>query len=361
MADSKFIEVDKNMIIETKLKESDIKFYDVRNAPFEIYGLYKPQTEEVFKRMPDEIGQNVSNGVKRLYICTAGGRVRFSTDSEYIAIKCEMPYIVRYSHMPLTNSSGFDLYVDGDGGSRFWRSFKPPVDIEGGYESLLRPAGSGMRSYTINFPTYNPVNKLYIGLQEGAKVGEGLKYRSPLPVVYYGSSITQGACASHPGNTYQSIISRRMDMDFVNLGFSGSCKGEQIMVDYLSTLKMSAFVCDYDHNTPNAEHLRNTHCPLYKAVRAANPTLPYIMLSRPDYDANVAESIARRDVIIDTYRYARESGDRNVYYIDGQGIYRGPDEDLCSVDGSHPTDVGFLKLADAVERILVRALRRAQF
>jgi hypothetical protein len=128
----------------------------------------------------------------------------------------------------------------------------------------------------------------------------------------------------------------------------------------MASLKMLAFVSDYDHNAPDAKYLAETHCRLYKIIRASNPQIPYIMLSRPDYDVNVAESIERRDVIIDTYRYAREQGDKNVYYIDGEGIFRGPDEDLCTVDGSHPTDVGFLKMADAVERILVRALRKSE-
>lgn len=361
MSDNKFVEVDRNMIIETSIKEPDIRFYDVRKEPFEIYGLYNPKNEPEFKRLPDELGQKVNNGVKRLYLHTSGGRVRFSTDSDYIAIKCEMPYITRYSHMPMTGTSGFDLYIDSDAGSHFYRAFKPDQGISGGYESVLRPAGKGMRHYTINFPSYNPVTKLYIGLQESAKVGEGLKYRSALPIVFYGSSITQGACSSHPGNAYANIISRRMNLDIVNLGFSGSGCAEENIVEYMSKMKMLAFVSDYDHNAPDVDYLRETHCRMYKMIREAQPSLPYIMLSRPDYDVDVEQSIMRRDVVIDTYRYARETGDKNVYYIDGEGIFRGPDEDLCVVDGSHPTDVGFMKMADTIERILVRALRRAEF
>jgi len=356
---SKFIEVDRNMIIQTSIEEPDIKFYDVRKEPFEIYGLYRPQTENVFKRLPDEIGQNVNKGVARLYLHTSGGRVRFSTDSQYVAIKCIMPYITRYPHMPLTGTSAFDMFVDGEDGPRFHRPFKPSADIEDGYESVIKFKNRELRHFTINFPLYNPVDALYIGLQQDAAVGEGKKYRSSLPIYYYGSSITQGACASRPGNAYESIISRRMNLDFVNLGFSGNGKAEQIIADYIAEQKMIAFVCDYDHNAPNVEYLKNTHLNFYQTFRAKQPDTPYIMMSRPDYDHDFKASIARRDVIIDTYRYAREQGDKNVYYIDGQGIFRGPDESLCSVDGCHPGDVGFLKMADAVERILVRALRDA--
>lgn len=355
---NKFVEVDKNMLIDTQINEPDIRFYDVRQAPFEIYGLYDPKGQDVFKRLPDEIGQNVNSGVKKLYLHTAGGRVRFSTDSLYVAIKCVMPYITRYSHMPLTATSAFDLFIDSDAGSRFHRPFKPDVKMEGGYESVLKFDKREMRSFTINFPSYNPVDALYIGLQQDAQVGEGRKYRSELPIYFYGSSITQGACATRPGGAYPSIISRRMNLDIVNLGFSGSGRAEPIMAEYLAEQKMLAMVSDYDHNAPDPEYLAETHCRLYKIFREKQPDTPYIMLSRPDYDNNVEESIRRRDVIIDTYRYARSQGDRNVYYIDGEGLFRGPDEDVCTVDGAHPTDVGFLKMADAVERILVRALRR---
>ncbi len=357
---NKFVEVDRNMVVETNIEEPDIKFYDVRCAPFEIYGLYKPQSEDVFKRLPDEIGENVNSGVKRLYLHTSGGRVRFCSDSQYVAIKCVMPYITRYPHMPLTGTSAFDLFVDYEGESRFYKSFKPDVNMEGGYESVLKFKTRKLRYFTINFPLYNPVDALYIGLQQDAEVGEGKKYRSELPIYYYGSSITQGGCASRPGSAYPNVISRRMDLDFVNLGFSGNGKAEQIIADYIAEQKMLAFVCDYDHNAPNVEYLKNTHLNFYKTFRAKQPDTPYIMLSRPDYDPDVDASIARRNIIIDTYRYAREQGDKNVYYIDGQGIFRGPDESVCTVDGCHPTDAGFLKMADAVERILVRALRCAE-
>ncbi len=380
MPAGKFVEVDKSMIVETGIREPDIRFLDAREEPFEIYGLYNPLTEQVFKRLPDEVGLNVNDGVKRLYLCTAGGRVRFSTDSKYVAIKCIMPYVSKYDHMPLTNYAGFDLYIDGESGdaggfcgaansreipagggmSRYHRPFRPGYGITDGYESVIRFAERKMRYITINFPTYNPVDRLYIGLQAGSALGGGKKYRSRLPVVYYGSSITQGACASHPGNTYESIISRRLNLDFINLGFSGSGRGEEIIANYMASLKMLAFVSDYDHNAPDAAYLASTHCRLYKTIRAAHPDIPYIMLSRPDYDVDPAESIARRDVIIDTYRYARGAGDKNVYYIDGEGIFRGPDEDLCTVDGSHPTDIGFLKMADSVGRILERALRNCE-
>lgn len=350
---------DKNLMIETSIGEADVVFYDVRNDPFDVYGLYDYRNQEQFKRMPDEIGKNVNSGVATLYLSTAGGRVRFCTDSQYIAIKAEMPAMCNMSHMAFIGSAGFDLYLDSPetGFSRYWRPFRPAVGAQGGYESKIKFADRKKRWFTINFPSYSPVKNLYIGLQADAKVGNGLKYRSELPIVYYGSSITQGACASHPGNAFTNIISRELQLDFLNFGFSGNGKAEDLMLDYLASLPMLAFVSDYDHNAPNTEHLRNTHCKLYQKIREKHPDIPYIMVTRPDeYYLNCDMKLDNRDVIMDTFRYARAKGDKNVYYVDGGEIFRGPHEDQCTIDGCHPTDIGFSLMADFIGCTLKQAL-----
>jgi len=352
-----FREVDPNMIFQTSIKEEDIKFFNPKSEPFKIYGLYNYKDEPVYKRLPDEIGLNVNEGVKSLYLETAGGRLRFSTDSEYVAIKVKMSKIHRLRHMPLSGSSSFDLYVETNAGSHYCNTFMPPIDMTDGYESELKFPDRQMRYITINFPSYNCVDEIFIGLQADSKIEEGWKYINEKPVVYYGSSITQGACSSRPGLTYQNIISRRLNLDYINLGFSGSARGEDIITNYMASLDMSIFVSDYDHNAPNTQHLKDTHCKLYNTIREKHPDIPYIIISRPNYYRVEKDSIERRDVIIETYRYARVLGDKNVYYIDGQNMFRGPDEDCCTVDACHPNDLGFLKMANSIGQVLIHALR----
>ena len=355
-------EIDKNFAVPEGVSKIDAEYYDVRQAPFKVYGLYDYKNEPEFKRLPDEIGMNVNDGVAALYKDTAGGRIRFFTDSDIIILKAVMGAPHRFSHMPRTGAAGFDLYIDDpENGSRYHRTFVPPYDLETGYASKINLYIKKPRYITINFPLYNKVKDVFIGVSKGSTVGEGLSYRSELPIVYYGSSITQGGCASRPGNCYQNIISRRMNLDHINLGFSGSGLAEDNMVEYLSTLPMCAFVSDYDHNAPNVEHLKSTHLKMYKRIREANPTLPYIMISRCDFDCAYNENILRRDVIYETYHYARQSGDKNVYYIDGASVFRGPYEDMCTVDGSHPNDLGFALLADAIGAELKRALTQYHF
>ncbi len=351
-------EIDKNLAVCTEIDEPDVHLYDVRKAPFEVYGLYQYREEPEFKRMPDAVAEKVSAGVRSLYRHTAGGRVRFATDSQYIAIDAKMTDICRISHFSMTGSASFDLFLDDPvtGISSFAGLFSPPFQIVDGFRSKVKFKTRRMRYFTLNFPSYSGVTDLSIGLQKDATLEKGLPYLDLLPVVYYGSSITQGGCSSRPGNIYQNIISRNLKLDYINLGFSGSALAEDEMIRYLSGLSMSAFVSDYDHNAPNAEHLRNTHEKLYRAIRQKHPNIPYIMLSRPDFDRRPQESMDRREVILTTFRKARKEGDNNVYFIDGETLFSGPWREMCTVDFCHPNDLGFALMADKIGDVLKKAL-----
>ena len=233
-------------------------------------------------------------------------------------------------------------------------SFKRTVENQYGYEAVVYPQGSGMREYTVNFPTYSGVNDLYIGLDEKAAVEAPMPYTMEKPVVFYGSSITQGGCSSRPGTTYQGFVSRRFDFDYINLGFSGSARGEQTMADYIAGLPMSVFVLDYDHNAPTVEHLANTHENFYQTVRKAHPDIPIILMSRPVFTAN-EDTLARLQVIRTTYENAVKAGDTKIWLLTGAQLMA-----LCGddglVDGAHPTDFGFASMAKALGDLLEQIL-----
>lgn len=349
---------DPNLRVVTGINKPDVKLYDVRKPPFALYGFYCPQTEAQFKRLPDEVAASISPKIESLSLNTAGGRVRFSTDSEYVAIRAEMPVMTQMPHMPLCGSAGFDLYIDDpeSGHSRYRKTFMPLTNDADGFESVVSFSDRKMRYITIHFPLYSYVTNLFIGLQEDAALGEGLHYRKELPIVYYGSSITQGGCASRPGNAYENMISRNLQLDHINLGFSGNCCGEEAMANYIASIPMLAFVSDYDHNALNPQRLRETHQRLYDIIRSKHPDIPYIMISRPSFEGNVCNSRLMREVILDTLRHAREMGDDNVWYIDGPSIFRGRFTDACTVDGTHPNDLGFALFAEKVEDELRHAL-----
>lgn len=342
-------EIDKNFAVASVSEGDGLVFYDTKKAPFELYGNCKSELD-VFKRLPEGVAESVSKGVTRLAFHTAGIRVRFSTDSEKIAIKCVMPYVKPMAHMALTGSAGFDLFVTENGKSRYLKTFVPPVDMTDGYSSSINVGNKGMRSYEINFPLYNAVNELYIGVSEGSSIGAGEKYAYKKPVLYYGSSITQGGCASRAGNSYQSIISRRYNCDYINLGFSGNAKGEKEIAEYLATLDVSCFVCDYDYNAPTSEHLRKTHLALYKTYREKRKETPIIFVSAPVAVYSREDKKLCKKVVEDTYRYALETGDERVSYIDGHRMMSGEYSEVFTVDGCHPNDAGFLRMAKRIGR-----------
>ena len=347
----KIEEIDPNFKPGETISEEDIIFYNVKEEPFDLYGLYNPENEPQFKRMPDEAAEATGNpGVQRLYTNTAGGRVRFKTDSPYIAISVKLPNITRFSHMPLTGTSSFDMYIYSNSQYKYSNTFiiRDSHNITENYETIHKFANAELRDITINFPLYNDVSELYIGVKEGCILTHGEKYINEKPIVYYGSSITQGGCASKPGNSYQGMISRRMNCDFVNLGFSGSAKAERVMAEYIAGLDMSCFVYDYDHNAPTTEYLRKTHKPMFDIIRKANPELPVIMVSRPN--GNEAEE--RKKVILETYNNAIENGDEKVYFVDGQSFYKDIDHGAGTVDGTHPNDLGFMCMANKIYEVL---------
>ncbi len=346
-------EIDENFRFNTNIDIPGIHFYDVLNSPFSIHGLI--YENGAFRRMPEKVAEAVNDGVYGLHTNTAGGRVRFRTDSPYIAIHAEMPDARLMSHCALTGSACFDLYVrEEDGKEWFVEVYKRKVDNRGSYEGILYPNGTGVREYTINFPTYSPVSELYIGLDTGAVLESPQPYAVTKPVVYYGSSITQGGCASRSGSTYQSIVSRQLDCDYVNLGFAGSAKGEQVMAEYIAGLDMSVFVCDYDHNAPSVEHLAQTHAPFFQTVRRSHPNIPIVMMSRPLYRLK-GDAGPRLEVIRQTYDAARQAGDQNVYLLEGPELMAlAGDNGL--VDCAHPNDLGFYSMAMALGKLMKRLL-----
>ncbi len=334
--------IDKKFATEYKCKQDSVKYYNVEDEPFKIYGVMRDKNSDCFVRMPTDIAKAVNNGVYWLNNKCAGGRVKFITDSSYITIDCMLSGIDKLAHIPVTATAGFDIYVDGI----YENTFKPPYDVTTGYEAVVHTYFTEPHEITINFPYFSNLDNLYIGLDEKAAVLPPKDYKISKPVVFYGSSITQGACASRPGCTYESILERRFDLDYVNLGFSGNAFGEEAMAEYITGLDMSLFVYDYDYNAPSVEHLKNTHEKMFLKIREKHPDLPIIMLSIPHFKLDKWK-LDRRAVIEETYKNAIAMGDKNVYFIGGKELMKLA-MDNGTVDNCHPNDTGFLSMATAI-------------
>jgi hypothetical protein len=303
-----------------------------------------------FERMPREVAASVSDGVSSLARVPAGGRIRFCTDSDLISIR---------AMISASREIGFDLYEIVNGCEICRAGFRRPESFicDGSFEATLNVGAAGkMRSFTLNFPYNGRVGSFELGINAGASLARGDAYVNRLPVVFYGSSITQGAWATRPGMTYEAMISQRYNLNYMNLGFAGKARGEREIAEYMASLEMCAFVCDYDHNSYTEEHHEKTHLPLYKTIRAKHPDIPYIIITRPDYASNPTQNQRLADIIHKTYDYALANGDRNVYYIEGKTIFAGDYYHNCTKDGCHPNDLGFYRMATVIGPVVAASL-----
>ena len=233
--------------------------------------------------------------------------------------------------------------------------YVPAMDTLDTLESVIDlKDAQGERAYTLNFPVCSEVSELYIGIKQGCRIGNAPEYALKKPIVFYGSSVTQGACASRPGNTYENILSRALDCDYVNLGFWGNAKGEAAMAEYIAGLEMSAFVYDYDYNADSAEHLQATHERMFQIIRKRNPDLPIVILSAPKYYLD-GELQKRRSIIEQTYRNALGAGDRKVRFIAGDEMLKAV-KDVALADNIHPGDAGFVEMAKHIGQALKELL-----
>ena len=345
---------DKNMVAGNNPTEG-ILWYEVNAKDMDLYGTAKGDGCSLTTRVPEDIAKNINNGVYNLRAFAAGVRLRFGTDSSTIAIRAEYGDRIEPTCMSVCGIYGFDLYkCDDSGEETFVHTFRPSVDFD---RQILandpyRTKDNDLTYYTLNFPLFSEVKKLYIGIDTNSVLKRGIKYKNSLPVVFYGSSITHGAAASRSGNTYESFISQKYNINYTNLGFAGAAKAEETMANYLASLKMSVFVSDYDHNAKTPEYLEDTHYNLYKIIRQKNPDIPYVMISAPNFIHNPELLAKRRDIIKASYARAVANGDKNVYFIDGETLLKGEFEESCTIEGCHPNDIGFLRMSRIIGDIL---------
>ena len=339
-------------------KENEMKIAPITESPFKIYGLavadretrkYYRLPEYMLDRMPqyDFLGRR-----------SVGGRVRFATDSRKIYIRMTLDACREDINIPLTGSAGADVYLGTGRDAKYLGVVAP--GIHGDAEITVEKSftkGPGLETVTVNLPRNDLLLGMEIGVEEDAVLREAPAYRVPDPIVFYGSSITEGGCAERPGNAYTSLACRWLDADYRNFGFSGKARGETEFAEFIASLpKISVFVYDYDHNAPDAEHLRATHERFFRIVRRAHPETPILLLSRPDTDKDPADAAARRDIIRATCERARAAGDENVRFLDG-GAFFGPEGRAeCTVDGTHPNSLGFMRMAQSLYPVLAGIL-----
>jgi hypothetical protein len=260
--------------------------------------------------------------------------------------KCEVAYPM---FMSAHGFAGTDMYVNGE----YAAAFVPLCEeqTKNGYDGIYRFYGEGKYQVQLNLPLYCQVKEVYIGIKKGSTLLAGEEYPDKKTIVFYGSSIVHGGNVSSASACYPTVVSRLLNRDIINLGFSGSAFGETVMAEYISDLSMAAFVFDYDHNSPSAEHLKNTHKQFFDIIRKKNPFLPIIFINRP-FCTNKAEREARTAVIKETYEAALKNGDKKVRFIDNEETFSTWGQFSLTNDGTHPNDLGMALIAQRISEAL---------
>ena len=352
---------DEKMKPETEMFES-VVWHDPREAPFQLAGFGWWSVDRAYRRMPVNPSEPVPEAVNGLANHTAGGQIRFRTDSQRMAVKVTLAGLAGMPHMPATGQCGFDVYLGEPGQQVYYRTTKyDHTQIDYAFLMFELPS-SEMRTVTLNFPLYQGVVSVSVGLEQGVTVTSPPAYDDPRSIVCYGTSITQGGCAARPGMAYSNILSRRINREFINLGFSGSGKGEPEVARTIATLSNpGCFVLDYEANAGGLDGVKATLEQFVGILREAHPTVPILVVSKIRYAAEAtnpavtAARVASRDWQRQTVDRLRAAGDALIFFHDG-GTLLGDDFDECTVDGVHPTDLGFLRMADGLEPVIREVL-----
>ena len=328
-------------------------WHDMKTLNIEGKGWSDPT--DFYTRFPDKAKDKIDEYLWFLASNSAGIMARFITDSDEIKAKWKLKNALHgLPHMSDTGVSGLDLYVKFEG-KWHWLGTGMPGALEN-EQSLIAGLPREKREYALYLPLYNGVDSVEIGVSDGSsfeKASECRKY--PKPVVFYGSSIMQGACASRPGMAYPSILGRRLNIETINLGFSGSGRCEKEVADLLAELDPQVYVIDCMPNM-EASYVDERIRYLLKVLKQNHPTTPVILVEHPIYQYtfifNTTEP--KNDVLRKVYKDIQSEWDGKLYYIKCDNLYGSDGE--ATVDGVHATDVGFLRMADAVGEILDKVL-----
>lgn len=330
-----------------------MKTFNFKEKPFKIYGVpYFDQTQEL-RRFSEELIQEALDGSdagRR----TPGARLSFRTDAEAFDITVTLKTLNVDIGMSLYGCQSCQVLIGSKNNFRYRGIIGPKRYDQLTFTGTVKK-NKEMEDLRIFLPRNEAIEDITLTFPDDANIEAPTPYKYEKPVVFFGSSITEGGCSCNLFNTHSALLSNRLDFEYYNLGFSSRALGQPSIAKFIADLDMSAFVYDYDYNAPNGDHLKATHEPFFNIVREAHPNLPIIMISRPAPFIN-EEVTTNRDIIKQTYENAKAKGDDNVYFIDGSTFFADKEPHCCTIDGCHPNDYGFHLMADAIEPILKDAL-----
>ena len=327
------------------------------------------EVKEPYNRLPARAEKLVRKPVWSLSRNSTGLIIRFKTNAETLTIKYAVKGRLNMAHFSTTGVSGLDLYAVNSKGDWSWGPGRynfgdQPGDTITYTYSISKDAGNkNDREYVLYLPIYNTVSWLKIGVPKNT-VFEPLPARSQKPIVIYGTSITQGACASRPGMAWPAIVGRRLDHSMINLGFSGNGTLDKEMIELVSEVDAKMYVLDCLGNmmgrgTFPKEEVKRRVIWAVKYLQSKRPSVPIVLaefgaFSDGRLDQSRGEAIdEQNDILKDAFSELQKSGVKNIHLITSKEMNMGMED---TVDYGHPTDLGLMHYADAFEKIFRTAL-----
>ena len=335
--------------------DGNLLFYDALKLGLEGQGF--ADVKAPYDRLPAKAEGKVRPEVWSLSRHSAGLAVRFVTDATIIharwtltSDRLDMP------HMPSTGVSGLDLYVKMPDGKLRWLANKSPT-AKTTSVALVSGIPAGKREFMLYLPLYNGIESLEISIPKESRIEkapprEGNRAK---PIVFYGTSITQGGCASRPGMVHTAILGRWLDRPVINLGFSGNGRMESEVAEFMAEIEATAFVIDCLPNLA-AEQVAERTVPLVKILRRKHPDTPIVLVEDRNYTDSFLLAAKRernetnQAALRKAFQELKAAGDKNLHYIEAAGMIG--DDSEGTVDSSHPTDLGFYRQAEAFLRVL---------
>lgn len=337
----------------------NFRWYDVRQLGVEGQGWNEADCKAPYDRLPAKAEGKVRDAVWNLSRNSAGEYVRFVTDATTIHAKWSLTSErLAMPHMAATGVSGLDLYARDNRGRWRWVAVgQPKAEGKDQTAALATNLKPGKREYLIYLPLYNGVSSVTVGVPEANTIQDAPNYAADQakPIVFYGTSITHGACASRPGMVHTAILHRRYNRPVINLGFSGNGKMEPEVGELLTEIDAAVYVIDCCPNLAGAETAARTK-PLVEQLRKARPDVPIVLVEDRRYtDAWLITSKGERNdgnhaALKAAYDELIAAGTKQLYYIPGDDLL-GDDND-GAVDSSHPNDLGFARQAEAFAKVL---------
>lgn len=325
---------------------NSVKFYGKEYFLIEGTAIPESEKESPYDRLPASYKEKVREPVWDLSKCAAGITARFKSNSTSILLKWEVLNNFSMNHMPATGIRGVDLYCRVGDSWQYVNTAKPGKKQS--EARLVSNMTAEMREYKLFLPLYDGIVSIEVGVEENSVI-EKPSPSKDRPIVFYGTSITQGGCASRPGMAHTSIISRKLNQECINLGFSGNGRMEKPIAELMAYMDASMYVVDCVPNMTQ-EHLKTNMLPLVEIIRSKRKLTPIVFVEGTIMEKSFLDDSLRKELndknalLRQLFQKLVENGYRDIYYIESEGALG--DDHEATVDGVHFTDLGFLRFAD---------------